>query len=102
MWIKIDNFTNTIKNILKVIKEKLKTKADINTENVFNENITLNKKLFIKVNNKNTNILELIDNSKLQEGNGIEIKNSKINIKYDNKTIGLNEKGGIELWKNFI
>lgn len=56
----MDNFTETIKNIIKLFKSKLITKADLNTDNIFKENITINKNLLVK-NGENDNFINILD-----------------------------------------
>lgn len=58
----MDNFTETIKNILKLMKNKLINKADLNNDNIFKGEICINKKLLIKdkVTDRYIDIMDLI------------------------------------------
>lgn len=58
----MDNFTQTIKNLLKAIKLKISTKADLNTDNTFKGNINIDKILRVKNNQGEfVDILDLIN-----------------------------------------
>lgn len=63
----MDNFSQTIKNLLKFIKNLLKTKPDLNEENIFRQNNRFDKSIFVKQDGQYVNILSLINGLELQK-----------------------------------
>ena len=74
----MSNFDQTIKNLIKLIKIKISTKADLNSDNIFRGNITVDKKLLVKNESSEfVNILDIVNdvNSKSHTHNNISSLN---------------------------